>query len=361
MRGKSDFDSLRKDLDRFWAEALAYDALGEIPSAQVDAIEQVFTSSTKAYAHALITQLLAKLNDPIRDARCIQRIKGLDDPRRFDARSICAKVVVPWERSIGSPLTMSTDPYVSNSLRIQQFSVEHRESQREKKGWDALLSLLDACEQDISIARRCMLAVLLRVRALRDRLSIAYPNPQRASLQDTLLAIERFLETPSGGARLQVATYAVFDAMRSAWGLFDEVITAPVNSSDRASGNAGDVICMKSGAVVMACEAKDRDLSLELLEDAIKKARLKHVRELFALVRGKVAANDEEFATRIDREFKHGMNVYTFEANAFLALCLALLGEPGRRAFLQAMASGLDLMHQPFETKREWAVILARF
>jgi hypothetical protein len=99
MRGKSDFDSLRKDLDRFWAEALAYDALGEIPSAQVDAIEQVFTSSTKAYAHALITQLLAKLNDPIRDARCIQRIKGLDDPRRFDARSICAKVVVPWERS----------------------------------------------------------------------------------------------------------------------------------------------------------------------------------------------------------------------------------------------------------------------
>lgn len=356
------FARLKKQLDAIWSEGLSEVQAEEVVSTRAkELLEQVFRSKTRSYAYAAITQLLAKHDDPLKDAHCIQRNKDAEDTKRFDARSICSHVVVPWEHSIGSPLGLSTDPYVNNSLRVAEFSKAYRGSQRQKEDWDAMVELLDMVEARPGLATDLLRQVLRMVRTQREKQHVDFPIPQRASLADTMRAVERFLKTSSGGARLQLLGFAVFVAMRSSWGVFDEVTTSPVNASDTAMGKAGDIICKRDGRVVMACEVKDRDLSLELLDAAIQSARIGHVKELFALVRGRTGSDEETTKARVDREFKHGMNVYLLDHDSFFALILALIGEAGRQLFLVAVVKGMAQMNLAYDVKRDWAKILANF
>ncbi len=359
---KETFAQLAEKLDSLWADVLKADRDKALaPLLPTSLVEQIFKSSTRSYAYALITQLLAKYDDPERDARCIQKAKGSDDPARFDARSMCSHVVVPWERSIGSPLGLSTDPYVNNSLRVSDFSPENRGAQRQKEDWDALVQLLELVQRHPNLAGPILSKCLLIVRQLREDQQVEYPTPQRASLGDCLKAVDRFLQTPSGGARLQLLGFAVFDALRLTWNVFDEVLTSPVNVSDKSSGKAADVVCRKNGQVVIACEVKDRELNLEVLDAVINNARLEKVRELFTLVRGKDLSHEESISGRIDREFKHGMNVYLLDCDGFFALVLALIGEPGRQHFLRSVIDGMTHMNLGYDTRREWSRILAEF
>lgn len=243
----------------------------------------------------------------------------------------------------------------------QNFPKPIGEANDKKADWDAMIELLDLAESKPGSATRMLKQILRMVRTKREEQQVDFPIPQRASLADTMMAVDRFLSTSSGGARLQLLGFAVFDAMRTSWGVFDEVITSPVNASDTAMGKAGDIICKKDGRVILACEVKDRDLSLELLDSAIQNARIGHVRELFALVRGRTGADDEKTQSRVDREFKHGMNVYLLDCDSFFALILALIGESGRQMFLSAVVDGMAHMNLAYDIKRDRAKVLASF
>lgn len=352
-------DVIRNKLDVLWAKVqpLPLDEI-LVGNDLNRCLERIFSSRTKTYQYAVITQLLAKLDDPTKDARCIQKREGDLDPSRFDARSICSKVVVPWERAAGSPLGLKDDPYVNNPMRVPDFAMAFQHKQKDKKTWADLVALFEHVQQEPASTRSLLMQCLLMIRAMREGQQVKFPTPQRASLQDTLHVTHAFLKTRSGGARLQLVGFAVFDAIRKSWGIFDEVVTAPVNASDAASGKSADIVCRRASKVVMACEVKDRDMNIEMLHGTITNARLEKVTELFALVRGKDSRHEEEIRSRIDREFKHGMNVYVLESDAFLALVLALIGESGRQHYLRSMVEGMEVMNLPFETKRDWAKLL---
>lgn len=354
-----DFEGSRTELDALWAEARTLVA-GKllVPKELNERLEKVFRSKTKTYQYAVVTQLLAKLVDPTKDARCIQKLEGDSDPSRFDARSLCSKVVVPWEREIGSPLGLKDDPYVNNPMRVPDFAMAYQHKQKDKNAWAELVGLFEHVQAHSSSVRPLLLQTLLRIRTLREEQTVKFPTPQRASLPDTLSVTHAFLKTKSGGARLQVVGFAVFDAMRKTWRIFDEVITSSVNASDASSGKPADIVCRRAGEVIMACEVKDRDLNIEMLHGTITNARLEKVGELFALIRGKDASHEKEMTTRIDREFKHGMNVYLLESDPFLALVLALIGEAGRQHYLKSIEEGMVMMNLPFESKRDWAKLL---
>jgi hypothetical protein len=351
--------SIRTKLDGLWSEAQALPVgTSLLRGPQADWVESIFSSKTKTYPYALITQLLAKLDNAERDARCIQKLEGDADVSRFDARSICSKVVVPWEREIGSPLGLKDDPYVNNPMRVSDFSLIYQHKQKDKKAWAVLVDLFEHVQKHPRDVRPILLHALLKTRSIRESQDVKFPSPQRASLQDTLSITHAFLSTKSGGARLQVVGFAVFDAMRKTWGIFDDVTTSSVNASDASTGKPADIVCRKAGEVLMACEVKDRDLNIELLHGAITNARLEKVTELFALIRGKDASHEKEMAVRIDREFKHGMNVYLLESDAFFALALALIGEVGRQHYLRSIVDGMTMMNLPFESKRDWSKLL---
>jgi len=307
----------------------------------------------------VITQLLAKCTDSSLDCTCIQATREPVTKGNFDARSVCHEVVVPWEFANECPLGGSKEPYINNPLRVPEFSEAYGTKQKNKAHWQLLMDLFRQIEQHPEGALPALRQALLHVKAIQLEQHLDYPAPLRLSLLATLNAVREFLSQKSGGERLQLVCFALMSSMKTHWGIYDEVHTAKINASDAAGRRPADVTCMKDGETVLAVEVKDRDLTLELLESSIRNARIDNVRELMAFVNWKNTPTSAPFDERIQEEFGKGMNVYVTSSEEFLTLSLMMLGEDGRKVFVNEMCEGLETMAVPFIAKKDWARILS--
>lgn len=101
----------RQNLEATWQQVLITpsNAAPAINVANiVAAIKLSVNSATLTYRYVLPTQLLAKVTDPQLDCRCVQATRG--GQGAFDARSLCQKVIVPFDRANESVLGGSGEP-----------------------------------------------------------------------------------------------------------------------------------------------------------------------------------------------------------------------------------------------------------
>jgi hypothetical protein len=91
------FDRCAAELERAWS-AVAVDTADDplVPENIQSAIDRSINSQTKTYRYVLPTQTLAKTVDPALDARSLQ--EGSELPGAFDARSLCHRIIVPFDR-----------------------------------------------------------------------------------------------------------------------------------------------------------------------------------------------------------------------------------------------------------------------
>jgi hypothetical protein len=329
-----------------------------VPEKLASAVRRSINSKTQTYRYVLPTQLLAKLVDGELDCRCIQAGSGLK--KAFDARSLCHKVIVEFDRNNNNVLGGSAEPYLNNPLRIQAILPKARNSQRDKAGFDDLRLVLDYAQKQPSSIGSLVHAVLL---AIRDRLaavSVAYPVPNRLSVKQTTGVIKKFLAQKTGGLRLQIVTLALFLTVGRRFGLFDDVRSANINAADIATGSAADMECLDAdGAVMLAVEVKDRQLRLTDAQSKLLTARSKSIRELLFIVQGGTFPADTAAITQlIDHEFVTGQNLYILEFQGFLDNCLVLFGESGRAEFVRQIGQELEKAKTDIGHRREWATIL---
>jgi len=330
------------------------------PSEIESDIDGLIGSNTKTYRYVLPTQLLAKLANPSVDCRCIQSKRG--GPGAFDARSLAGKVVVPFDRRLESVLGGSTDPYVNNNLRCEEFSPAYRKDKKDKAGWDAICRVLDRVEtaKDAELTRTVLLRVLLAIRRRLEETRITYPVPNRISLESTLAVLRKFLDDRSGGRRFEAVVAAAFQALGTTWQLFDSIRRSAVNSADQQSGASADVECLDAaGRVVMAVEAKDRAVTIRDVQDKLPMLRSEGIGEAFFLTTGGVDhGSGDAIRDLVAREFSSGQNLYVLESDRFFPGVLSILGEPGRREFLRVVGAQLDEFAEWYDRKA-WAVLLA--
>ncbi len=330
-----------------------------VDAAVRDAVHRSINSRTKTYRYVLPTQLLSKLARPELDCRSVQAGSGLAGA--FDARSICHGVIVPFDRENHNVLGGSAEPYLNNPLRIPAIQPAARPAQKDKDGFDDLMKVLDYAQ-----AHPQKIVGLVRevLNAVKDRLamvSITYPVPNRASLQQTRATVRDFLNDRTGGLRLQAVAVAIFRVIGIRFHLFNEVRAGNVNAADASTRSAADLECVdESGAIVMAVEVKDRQLELRHIQDKLPAAREKGIRELLFLVQGGAADDDAQRVTdAIGREFVTGQNLYVLEWEEFMGSCLVLFGEAGRREFLQQVGREMDVQKADIKHRRRWAALLA--
>lgn len=324
-------------------------------------IKELLRSATKSYRYVLPTQLLAKVVDPALDCCCLQAgrqpVNG-----NFDARSVNEQVIVPFDKAEGEPLGGSAQPYVNNPLRKPEISPAYRDAQKNKADWDKLYQVLSRIEResDPGFTERVFDQVLLEILRLQDELRVSYPVPQRISLSgiDALLTV--FLEPRTGGGRLQAVVIALFKTLQQLWNVFDEVKSAGVNVSDASTERPADIECQTDGRTVLAIEVKDRTLTLELLSGQITSARLAKVTELLFIIRASNIVAGQEVRERASTEFGSGLNIYLFEAGSFFSIILGLIGENGRRTFMDEVGIALEDYKLDFRDRRDWAELLTR-
>lgn len=330
-------------------------------ASSIRTIKELMQSRTKSYRYVLPTQILAKVVDPSLDCRCIQAGPH-SEPERFDARSLCTKVIVPFENAEGKPLGGSPDPYVNNPLRDPEVSPEYRGNKSDKNGWDKLYTLLTSVQEanDPDFTLKVFRQVLLEIKRIQSELNLSYPVPRRISISGAQALLSKFLAPRTGGRRLQAITIAVFETMKRVWDMYDSVKSAPVNVSDTSTDRAADIECQIDGETVLAIEVKDRTLTLELLSNQISSARIAKVTELLFIIRATPITEGPQVLDAAAAEYGSGLNIYFLDADVFFESILVLLGEKGRYVFLEQVGSTLEEYNLDFSDRRDWAELLTR-
>ena len=345
-----------------WSQAAASSApsadLASLPQDVLDAIESSTNSGTKTYRYVLPTQVLAKVVNRSLDCRSVQATSGLRGA--FDARSVCHKVIVPFDRQNNNVLGGSAEPYLNNPLRIPAIVAESRHAQKDKQGFDALRLALDYVQKNPRSAKTVLRAILAAIRRRMNVVTVTYPVPNRISLKQASSLLAQFLEARSGGLRQQAIAVALFRCIGETFSMFAEVRSANINATDASTGSAADLECVDAaGKVLLAVEVKDRQLTLRQTEDKLPGVRDKGIREILFLVQGGLESEDKDAINRlIDREFVTGQNLYVCEFTSFLESCLVLFGENGRRVFLRRVGEYLDEQRADMSHRQQWRDLL---
>ena len=339
------------------------------------AVDRFVNASVTSIRFAIVTQLLGKIADPRRDLLCLQ--KGVadsgehPDDRRWDPRSFCVQVVVPWNRQNERVIGGSGDPYVSNPLRRPRLDEGLTNVHtRDRADWQGLADFLGALESagDERAVRRAFEACL---RSIADRLlhqRFEYPTPNRISLDQLCSILDRFLETPSGGLRSQVVATALMRVLGRVFSIFTRVDSQGLNEADRARNVPGDIMCYGPSDVPgqpdelrLVVDAKSARLRLAELQGSVVKARTSNVANFLFAAPG--VAKDEDEAARIsdtiDGEFVQGLNVHVTSIENLVRNTFMLLEEERRTELLHQIGTELDARTAPPLDRQTWSNLLA--
>ncbi|HKV85774.1 MAG TPA: restriction endonuclease, SacI family, partial [Ktedonobacterales bacterium] len=268
-----------------WAELQSAAQQGKLTDAVADAhirdsIRESINSRSVTYRYVLPTQVLAKLVEPLLDCHSIQTASGV--PGAFDARSLCHRVIVPFDRANHRVLGGSSEPYVNNPLRVPSVTPAYAGQQRSKTGWASLCLVLDAVEDraEPEYTRAVFRQTLIEIYHRLAIVSVVYPVPLRISLDDCLALLREYLSESSGGDRAQTVVSAAFRTFGDVFHMYSEVRRGRVNTADVASGQVADVECIgETGDIVLAVEVKDQRLTILHVQDKVPNMRSQHVSE----------------------------------------------------------------------------------
>ena len=330
-------------LDSQWEQALA-----SFDSEPDEEIDRFIGSSLVSIRYAVFTQLLGKLADADRDLLCLQR----GDPEtanadgRWDPRSFCTRVVVPWVRRTQNVLGTSSDPYVNNPLRRPRLDEGMGSLSPSSRGeWEALVAFLSEMQSDgrrstVEAALvRCLMSIARRLRSQ----SVVYPVPHRISLSQLCSLLDRYLAVSDGGLRPMIVATALMRTLGEAFSIFARVESQGLNEADTASGAPGDVSCFGADEeLVLAVEVKGHRLTYVELGATILSARSADVTNILFATPGIANADREEIETRIADEFASGSNVHQISINDLVRTTFSLLGEDWRVRFINEICDELD-------------------
>jgi len=359
MTSRPEFiESCRQELVKNWKDILELEDKTVLFTSQSlkDMIKDCINSGTKSYRYVLPTQLLAKLMDPSLDSRSLMAASPLAGA--FDARSLCHKVIVPFDKENEDVLGGSPEPYVNNPLRVRAITEENIGQQKDKEGWRNLCTILKEVEErnNQEFTRTVFKQVLLEVYHRFSSIRVAYPIPMRISLESTMKLINDFLSYPSGGEHPVVITYSIFKTIGEIFGLYDEIKREKINASDSSTGMISDIQCISSGRIILSIEVKDKELTIEQAKAKLKDARTQQVANLLFIVQ-KGVSDKKGFESFIGQEFSSGQNIYLFNISDFVTPILVLLGELDRITFLKNVCKNLDEFSE-ITSRQTWAKLL---
>ncbi|MGA3134538.1 MAG: restriction endonuclease, SacI family [Terracidiphilus sp.] len=310
----------------------------------LEAIEYSLNCKQKGYHYVLLTQLMAKVDDPGRDCRALQDQALV--PGAFDARTIAHSVSVKFDRGqLDGALGRSPSPYLINSIRAPLLDENDGKKRGDKVGWRRVCQVAAAVENrnDPEFTAKVFRQVLLGIYRKLGSTTIKYNVPLRSSLAQVIGAIRKFTAEKSGGDRPLAITAALFETFGKHTKLFEPTVRrGRINASDESSGQVADVECVDAqGTVVIAVEVKDKTVTVSDLEEKLGVTRERGIKEVF-FVSGRGKKEAEDVPARVAKEFAAGQNLYVCNLVELTESVLALTGEASRRDFLIDVGEQLD-------------------
>lgn len=246
-------------------------------------IDIVLNGTHKTYKYILVTAILAKATNKNIDILSLQagdRSKGA-----YDARSICHKVLVPFEREfLKDSLGSSNEPYLNKPARYKRLTTEN--PVKNGKDMDILKMVISILERitDSNIAKKYLCSALASMVNITQKNANKYSisidsNEQNSNIQDILDFVNILIKKSCEGEICPLIVAAIESCIKKKY----TIVPHKVNESGSSSKEIGDIdIYNENKELVTSIEVKDKDFAKNDVEHAIKKfANAKLKRTMF--------------------------------------------------------------------------------
>lgn len=236
-------------------------------------IDSVLGSNHKTYKYILFTAILAKAADESVNPLALQAGAALEGA--YDARSICHKVIVPFEgKYVRGSLGGSNEPFLNKPARFTMLSKHN--AVRSGGDRDLLFSLCDNLPE-LQSSAEAMQSLIYFIKKL---ISISERDPfhfeiDTARFNDDYAMVAQFLDSfLNHKERGEILTLAVTATLNEYFKNKEEYKVEPhnTNQSGSSSREVSDLDVYRNGEIFALFELKDKNFSVEDVEHAVGKA-----------------------------------------------------------------------------------------
>jgi len=256
-------------LDRAFIEAgLSSDGIGQ-------KISEILRGSHKTYRYILVTALLAKATNG--EVNILSLQKGDGEGGKYDARSLCHKVLVPFETlKLPGCLGGSNEPYLNKPARFVSLSLTN--AVRRGRDFQTLSDVIDVLS-NISSSSDAYKYLKSALSVMKD---VSREYVSKFSVGDTLIDISEFSQLvldyiyaiTEYSLEGEVCPLIVSQLEQMYLGKDFKVEPHKVNQSGASSKEVGDIdVYNKNKKLIYSIEVKDKDFSKHDVAHAIAKFR----------------------------------------------------------------------------------------
>jgi len=317
----------------------------------------IFASGTQAYREVLLGCVLTRMVDKTKDILLPYARQGKN---AFNGRGLDEQVINPFLREKHVPC--SKGPYLSVFRRSVAFTRPTREGLKDKKGYDALLTLIEMVRNEIDDAvLKAILAYLTyHFILLREESGVELTIPKRISSCQCCSLIASLISKKSGGRFPVILVVSMIEAFASRFSLNWRIQWQGINVADAASGVGGDITVTEGMRTVMVVEVTERPIDAARVRatfnDKIAPGRIRDY--MFMVHADQVSTEAREQA---DRYSMLGCEVSFVDILEWLTSTLATIGPEGRQYFQECLIRHLSDESVPTVLKVMWNEEVERF
>lgn len=319
--------SLKIDLNI--AQKLLLKALNEsksfnkqIPNEQF--LRDIFLGTHKTFKYIAFTAILAKAVESKINILSLQA--GADIEGAYDARSLCHKVVVGFERKyLKNALGGSNEPYLNKPARFKMLNI----SNAVRRGNDQfLLNLLCKELPKINSSKKAFETLTFVLNILQnevDNTEISLEQGKVANDLNAILTFANSLEKKSFEGQIPVLLVgSILNYYNRVVHLGYKVVVHKVNQSGASSKEISDIDIYEKDSIRICCEIKDKSFYDSDVQHAISKLSTSSSRSLFFIYGRNGILHDSTFQELELKYLKLGYALKFVSVSSFFETILTM-------------------------------------
>jgi hypothetical protein len=249
---------------------------GFVPvSAHAEGIQTILLDRHLTFRYILVNGVLAGAVNARWHPRALQAISPLEGA--YDARSLCHKVLVPFERKhLKNALGGSNEPFVNNPARLPSVELSNpvragRDRELQAELFKVLEGLAKSSQEDAFDALcDCLFYALERRKQMTSLLPLGV-KPSTTDLTSIVDFGTAFVSKSLEGASCAILTASLLQVLADALDLPWRVEAHNVNQSGASSREVSDIDIYRGKVLELSIEVKDKAFTVEDAEHAGRK------------------------------------------------------------------------------------------
>lgn len=319
-----------------------------------NAIKKVLFGTHKTYKYILVNGILSKASN--NEANPIALQAGAALPGAFDARSLCHKVLVPFERDfLNNILGGSNEPFLNKPARFTHLSKYN--AVRKGKDKETLLLLIEIfsaihTSEEASDYLACVLSILQEQikEANKTFANVVNYSPALIEIYEfSLLFISKSFEGETSAIIVGALELLLHEYMDGNY----IVKTHKVNQSGASSKEVGDIDVYRDAEFYYSIEVKDKDFNEYDVGHAFNKV-IHNKGKKAAFIYGVQASFNENAILEKINEFENkGLFALILDVNTHIRNILFRLPEFTKQDFIKCLMETAASVNCKEQTK-DW-------